>query len=103
MIINYEFTFEDVTDYITGTSDRVSRASNSDYALLCEVGAFYSDRIKEVNRRLVKAAWDNPTIAAIMPNYFKKLALDTSTAQRKDLINRFQVGKLERLKALLIR
>lgn len=95
LIITYEFTtFEDISDYIAGTRDRVGRANNQDYALLCEVGTFYSDRIKEVNRRLVQAAWDNPTIAAAMPDYFKKLAQDTTMAQRKDLINRLQVDRL---------
>lgn len=95
LVINYEFTtFEDVSDYIAGTSDRVSRANNQDYALFCEVGTFYSDRIKEVNRRLVQAAWNNPTIAAVMPEYFTKLAQETTTAQRKDMINRLQIDKL---------
>lgn len=95
LMITYEFAnFEDISDYIAGTSDRVGRASNQDYALLCEVGTFYSDRIKEVNRRLVQAAWNNPTIVATMPEYFKKLAQDTTMAQRKDMINRLQIDRL---------
>lgn len=95
LIVTYEFaTFEDISDYIAGTRDRVGRANNQDYALFCEVGSFYSDRIKEVNRRLVQAAWNNPTIAAMMPEYFKKLAQDTTMAQRKDLINRLQMDRL---------
>ncbi|MCX5638231.1 MAG: hypothetical protein NTX52_11155, partial [Planctomycetota bacterium] len=95
LVINYEFTtFEDVSDYIAGTSDRVARANNQDYALFCEVGTFYSDRIKEVNRRLVQAAWNNPTIAAVMPKYFTKLAQETTMVQRKDMINRLQIDKL---------
>ncbi len=95
LVIHYEFTtFEDIGDYIAGTSDRVARANNQDYALFCEVGTFYSDRIKEVNRRLVQAAWNNPAIAAAMPKYFTKLAQETTTAQRKDTINRLQIDKL---------
>ncbi|MCX6705751.1 MAG: hypothetical protein NTV24_01425, partial [Candidatus Woesebacteria bacterium] len=95
LIITYEFAnFDDISDYIAGTSDRVGRANNQDYALLCEVGTFYSDRIKEVNRRLVQAAWNNPTIVATMPEYFKKLAQDTTMAQRKDMINRLQIDRL---------
>jgi len=95
LVITYEFAnFEDISDYIAGTQDRVGRANNQDYALLCEVGTFYSDRIKEVNRRLVQAAWNNPTIAATMPEYFQKLAQDTTVAQRKDSINRLQVERL---------
>lgn len=95
LIINYEFaTFEDISDYIAGTSDRVGRANNQDYALFCEIGTFYSDRIKEVNRRLVQAAWNNPAIVTKMPEYFKKLAQDTTTAQQKDLVNRLQVDRL---------
>jgi len=95
LLITYEFTnFEDISDYIAGTRDRVGRASNQDYALLCEVGAFYSDRIKEVNRRLVEAAWNNPTVAELMPEYFKKLAQEIITSERQDRINRLQVDRL---------
>lgn len=95
LLITYEFAnFEDINDYIAGTNDRVGRANNQDYALLCEVGTFYSDRIKEVNRRLVQAAWNNPTIAAIMPEYFQKLAQDTVVSQQKDAINRLQIDRL---------
>lgn len=95
LIITYEFTtFEDISDYIAGTRDRVGLANNQDYALLCEVGAFYSDRIKEVNRRLVQTVWNNPAIAMAMPEYFKNLAQETTAIQRKDLINRLQIEKL---------
>ncbi len=95
LLITYEFAnFEDISDYIAGTRDRVGRANNQDYALLCEVGAFYSDRIKEVNRRLVESAWNNPAIAEIMPEYFKKLAQETVATGRQDRINRLQVDKL---------
>lgn len=95
LVITYEFAaFEDISDYITGTSDRVGRASNQDYALLCEVGAFYSDRIKEINRRLVTAAYNNPQIADLMPEYFSQLAQDSATTQRQDRINRLQIDRL---------
>lgn len=95
LIITYEFaTFEDINDYIAGTRDRVGRANNQDYALLCELGTFYSDRIKEVIRRLVQTAWNNPTIAAAMPDYFRRLAQETIMTQRKDLINRLQIDRL---------
>lgn len=95
LLITYEFAnFDDISDYIAGTQDRVGRASNQDYALLCEVGAFYSDRIKEVNRRLVESAWNNPAIAELMPEYFKKLAQETVSTERQDKINRLQVDRL---------
>lgn len=95
LLITYEFAnFEDISDYIAGTRDRVGRASNQDYALLCETSAFYSDRIKEVNRRLTEAAWSNPAIAELMPEYFKKLAQETVTSERQDRINRLQVDRL---------
>ncbi|GDX62111.1 hypothetical protein LBMAG33_4210 [Candidatus Levyibacteriota bacterium] len=95
LLITYEFAnFDDISDYIAGTRDRVGRASNQDYALLCETGEFYSNRIKEVNRRLVEAAWNNPAIAELMPEYFKKLAQETITSERKDKINQRQVDRL---------
>lgn len=95
LIITYEFaTFEDITDYIAGTRDRVGRSNNQDYALMCEVDSFYSNSIKEINRIIVQEAWNNPTIASIMPRYFEKLAQDTATANRNEMINRMQVGKL---------
>ncbi len=95
LIVTYEFvTFEDISDYIAGTRDRIGCANNQDYALLCELRAFYSDRIREVSRRLVQVTWNNPTVAAMMPQYFKKLAQDTVITRRKDLINRLQRERL---------
>ncbi len=95
LVITYEFAkFEDISDYMAGTRDRVGRANNQDYALLCEVGTFYSDRIKEVNRRLVEAAYNNPQIVALMPEYFKQLSQDSVTVQRQDWINRLQIDRL---------
>lgn len=95
LFIYYEFAkFEDISDYVNGTTDRVSRASNRDYALLCEVGAFYTDRIKEVNRRLVRSAWANPVIKELMPKYFHNLAQETSTDKWKNRVNKMQVEKL---------
>jgi len=95
LITTYEFaTFEDISDYMAGTRDRVSRANNQDYALLCEVGVFYSDRIKEVNRRLVEEAYKNPQIAALMPEYFRQLSQDSAVSQKQDRVNRLQVERL---------
>ena len=95
LVMTYEFaTFEDISDYMAGTRDRVSRANNQDYALLCEVGAFYSDRIKEVNRRLVETAYKNPQIAALMPEYFRQLSQESSATQKQDRINRLQIDRL---------
>ena len=95
MIISYEFTnYEDISDYIKGTTDRVSRATNRDYALLCELETFYSDRIKEVNRKLIESAWENPAIKNLMPEYFKKLGQEKIATQQEERKNRLQVDKL---------
>ncbi|MCX6782853.1 MAG: hypothetical protein NTZ20_02575 [Candidatus Levybacteria bacterium] len=95
LLITYEFAESgDIKDYIAGTRDRVGIASNQDYALLRETGEFYSNRIKEVNLRLVEAAWNNPAVAELMPEYFKKLAQETITSERQDKINRLQVDRL---------
>lgn len=95
LLITYEFAnFEDIREYISGTTDRVSKASNQDYALLCEIDSFYSDRIKEVNRKIVQEAWRNPEIAKIMPEYFRKLASERVSSKRQEQINKLQVGRL---------
>lgn len=95
LLIKYEFfTYEDVSDYISGTRDRVTRANNQDYALLCELNTFYSDRVKEVNRRLIQDAWNNPAIAGKMPQYFSELAQSVLTAKRQTEIHKLQVDKL---------
>ncbi len=95
LLIKYEFaTFEDIRDYVAGTSDRISRANNQDYALLCELHTFYSDRIKEVNRRLAQTASKNPSINAAMSRYFEKLTRDTLEAQNLERIHRLQIDRL---------
>lgn len=95
MMVTYEFShFEDVAGFIQGTTDRVSRSSNQDYALLCELSQFYSDRIKDVNKRLVESGFGNPKIADFMKSYFEVLSSDSQRTQKQEQINRLQVGKL---------
>ncbi len=95
LMIQYEFTnFEDIREYIRGTSDRVSRSTNADYSLLCELDNFYADRLKEVHRRIVESAWDNHTIAQMMPDYFKQISESSLQQGRQETINRLQVDKL---------
>lgn len=95
LMISYEFAyFEDVRDYIQGTTDRVSKAGNADYALLCELDNFYSDRVKEVGRRIVGAGWGNPEISKKMPEYFADLVEISQKQRRQETINRFQIDKL---------
>lgn len=95
LLVKYEFAhFDDIRQYVQGTSDRVSRANNQDYALLCELHSFFSDRIKEVNRSIVRAGWDNPAIDEVMPRYFTQLSEELSLAKQQDQINRLRIDRL---------
>ena len=95
IMVTYEFAhFEDVAGFITGTQDRVSRASNQDYALLCELSQFYSDRIKDVNKRIVEAGYSDPKITEYMKTYFKELSQNEQLSGRQEKINKLQIGKL---------
>jgi hypothetical protein len=95
LMISYEFAyFEDVRNYIQGTTDRVSKAGNADYALLCELDGFYTDRVKEVSRRMVQAGWKNQALADKMPEFFQDLVEENQNQRRTDTINRFQIDKL---------
>ncbi|MCH7951108.1 hypothetical protein IH980_00005, partial [Patescibacteria group bacterium] len=95
LVIRYEFAyFEDIRDYIEGTNDRVGRARNPDYGLLTELHSFYSDRIKEVNRGLVRAALENPEVAKTFPQYFEQLSKDAAIQKRKEIMSRQRVDRL---------
>ncbi len=95
MLITYEFAnFEDIRDYIAGTTDRVSKSSNQDYALLCELDTFFSDRVKEVNRRLVQSGFNNPAINAAMIGVFNRFSEETNQERQKNRKSRLQVDKL---------
>ncbi|NLG06681.1 MAG: hypothetical protein GX559_03240 [Candidatus Pacebacteria bacterium] len=95
LILRYEFAlFEDVRDYIQGTTDRVSQASNQEYALMCELHSFFTDRIKEVNRRLVKAGWENQVLKERMQEYFAKIVQEQAQAKLSDQSNRFRLDRL---------
>lgn len=95
LMVTYEFAhFEDVAGFITGTQDRVSRASNQDYALLCELSQFYSDRIKEVNKRIVEAGYKDTKIVDYMKTYFSELTQGEQRSVRQEKINKLQLDKL---------
>jgi len=95
LLFEYEFAnFEDIREYIQGTNDRVATAQNRDYALLCEFHSLFADRIKEINRRLITAGWENTEIAKKMPAYFAQLSKKRGDAARVEKINKLQIGKL---------
>ncbi|QQG44167.1 MAG: hypothetical protein HYW86_04905 [Candidatus Roizmanbacteria bacterium] len=95
LMITYEFAyFEDIAGFIQGTNDRVYGASNRDYALLCELSQFYSDKIKEVNKRLVTAGFGNPQVEEQMKKYFAMLGSSNQSQSRQEKLNRMQVKKL---------
>jgi hypothetical protein len=95
LLLTFEFSyFEDVSEYIAGTRDRVAQASNQEYALLCELSTLYADRIKEINRGLVQLGWENPAIAEIMPRYFQKEREKAAKKETEQSKNRLQLEKL---------
>jgi hypothetical protein len=95
LMILYEFSnFEDVRDYIQETSDRVGRSPNPDYALLCELNTFYSDRIKEVSRRVVESAHENELLARFSEDHFQNFSKKRRVEQRENMANQSQLGKL---------
>lgn len=102
ILISYEFAyFEDIRDYIQGTTDRVSRSSNPDYALLCELNTFFSDRIKEINKRVIESGFKNAAVAKVIPAYFDQLSRSTQSVERKGQIAKMQPEKLGATEAFL--
>jgi hypothetical protein len=95
LMILYEFSnFEDIREYIRGTSDRVSRSSNPDYALLCELNTFFADRIKEVSRRIIESGHENELLAKNEEMYFQNFSKERKVAEREKTMNQFQINKL---------
>jgi hypothetical protein len=95
LVLSYEFAFfDDIRNYIQGTTDRINQATNQDYALMCELHSFFADRIKEINRRLVKAGWENQAIREIMPEYFEKVSQERAQEKLGDQTNRLRLDRL---------
>lgn len=95
LILRYEFAFfDDIRDYVQGTTDRVSLAPNQDYALMCELHSFFADRIKEINRHLVKSGWENQALREKMQKYFAKISRERARAKLNDQNNRFRLDRL---------
>ncbi len=95
LLITYEFVnFEDIRNFIQGTNDKVSQSNNPDYAHLCELSNFYSDRIKEVNKRIIESVSANPQISQLLPTYFKSLTQQESQQSTQNNLNKLQTDKL---------
>lgn len=95
LLITYEFVnFEDIRNFIQGTNDKVSQASNQTYAHLCELNNFYSDRIKEVNKRIIESVSINPEVNKLFKTYFQSLSQENIQQSNQDNINKLQVNKL---------
>ena len=95
LLITYEFiTFEDIRNFIQGTNDRVSHASNQAYAHLCELDNFYSDRIKDVFKRIIESASTNSQIKKLLPLYFQSLVQQESQQTKQTVLDKLQIDKL---------
>jgi len=95
LLITYEFVnFEDIRNFIQGTNDKVSQASNQTYAHLCELNNFYSDRIKEVNKRIIESVSVNPEVNKLFQTYFQSLSQENIQQSNQDNMNKLQVNKL---------
>jgi len=95
LIVLHLFTeFENVQDYIQGTSDRVAGAKYPDYALLSELHNFFADRIKEAGRDIVQTAYQNPAISDRMETYFERVAVASQEHSLRDRLARIQSHKL---------
>lgn len=102
VIIRYEFAhFQDVRDYIAGTSDRLSNAPNKDYALLCELNEFFNDRIKEVDRRILEKGYENEDVKQVMKGHFENLSIAKNEESVTSKLNKLQVEKLGMTPAFL--
>ncbi len=94
-LLQYECAyFEDIRDYISGTSDRVKQANNQDYALLCELHTFFSDRIKETNKRIIEKGFANQIIAEKLPDIFKDISRTLQNDTQSQQMNQLQIDKL---------
>ncbi len=95
LMITYQFTkYEDIRNFIKGTTDVVNTSSNKDYALLCQLHNFYSNRIKDVNKRIVESASKNKTIIDLMPKYFQQENRRQSELNVKSSIDKSRIDKL---------
>ncbi len=95
LLITYEFVnFEDIQNFIQGTNDKVNQAKNKTYAHLCELNNFYSDRIKEVNKRIIESVSVNPQVSKLFPSYFQSLSQENTQQSTHGSINKLQLDKL---------
>lgn len=95
LIVHYEFAyFDNIEEYVQGTSDRVSLASNQDYALLTELHSFFSDRVKEINRRLVQSGWDDQKIMGAISPLLSGHVAELRAKRKRDMEHRLRVDQL---------
>ncbi len=95
LLITYEFAyFQDVREYINGTNDRVNGSLNPDYSLLTELHSFYADRLKEINRKIIKSAWQNTAIQNYLKDVYKKLAQEKVVEEKYVLSKKLRIENL---------
>lgn len=95
LLVSYEFTYlENGNNYLSQLQQKMRTAKNGDYALLCELNEFFSDRIKEVIRVVVQSSSQNSEISLLMTEYFKSLSAKRQRKGYQEKINRLQIDKL---------
>lgn len=95
LLIAYDFSrHEDIREYVLGTQDRVGRAQNEAYVLLCELHAFYTDRLKETIRQIWEKSSEDVNFITEVEEVFltaQKKKLETEQNQR---LASLQINKL---------
>jgi hypothetical protein len=95
ILITYEFAyFEDIRHYIEGTNDRVGASRNKDYTLLTELHFFFSDRLKEVHRKVLLSAVKNENTRKFLENFFRHLAGKKLVERKQSLSSKLRVETL---------
>lgn len=75
MLLSYQYAaFQDIRDYLQGTRGRAEQSRNPEYAYLLELREFFADRLKDVARKVLESALQNPALQAQLPHYFRLCA-----------------------------
>jgi hypothetical protein len=94
LLLAYELAeFEDVQAYVAGTQNRAEQAKNKDYAYLLELHEFYSDHLKEAQRKIVEQAHRNPQIVAGLATWWQDRQNVLAAQRRTELRNRLRLGE----------
>jgi hypothetical protein len=94
LVLHQLVTQENVKDYLQVTAQRSEKAKNADYAQMLEWHEYFTDRLRDSMKAVLKKAFADEALVADLEAVYQTVRRREFAEWRDSTVNRFQIDKL---------